>query len=374
MSPSRKTRLCHYRYDALDRLIGQAPLDQPAYLRFYCKSRLATEIQGAVQFSIIQQKDLLLAQHQRVGDTLSTRLLATDQQRSVLCAFVDNHKQIAIAYSPYGFRPVENGLTSLLGFNGERADPVTGHYLLGNGYRAFNPGLLRFNGPDNLSPFGRGGLNAYAYCLGDPVNLYDPNGHFSISGRMGVKIGRWSERAKARVAARPKLTMAARSSASADELKSIAKSRSINLSYGNRSIDLRLRGGVTPEVAVQQRAELIDYLHTKPAYYEKYMYVDQLELQQLYNRKMQNRLNDLRYKTDELQFLEYIGSDSTLNGFDVDKVYNIGRRKFSPDVPEGAQRPDLAAKFMGDYNKVYAEKIRGLSKEAAAIREKYFKN
>jgi hypothetical protein len=104
------------------------------------------------------------------------------------------------------------------------------------------------------------------------------------------------------------------------------------------------------------------------------MYVDQLELQQLYNRKMQNRLNDLRYKTDELQFLEYIGSDSTLNGFDLDKINKVGGGKFSPDVPKGAQRPDLAAKFMGDYNKIYAEKIRGLSKEAAAIRKKYFKN
>ena len=73
---------------------------------------------------------------------------------------------------------VESGLLSLLGFNGERPDPVTGCYLLGNGYRAFNPVLMRFNSPDSLSPFGKGGLNAYAYCSGDPVNLSDPSGHF----------------------------------------------------------------------------------------------------------------------------------------------------------------------------------------------------
>jgi hypothetical protein len=53
---------------------------------------------------------------------------------------------------------------------------VTGHYLLGNGYRAFNPVLMRFNSPDNLSPFGKGGLNSYAYCLGDPINLQDSTG------------------------------------------------------------------------------------------------------------------------------------------------------------------------------------------------------
>ncbi|WP_276204940.1 RHS repeat-associated core domain-containing protein, partial [Pseudomonas syringae] len=80
----------------------------------------------------------------------------------------------AFTYSPYGFRPPH---LDLPGFNGEQPDPVTGHYLLGNGYRAFNPVLMRFNSPDNLSPFEDGGLNAYAYCVGDPVNRVDPTGH-----------------------------------------------------------------------------------------------------------------------------------------------------------------------------------------------------
>jgi RHS repeat-associated protein len=71
-------------------------------------------------------------------------------------------------------------LTSLLGFNGERPDSFTGHYLLGNGCRAFNPVLMRFNSPDNLSPFDKGGLNAYSYCSGDPVNRIDPTGNFSF--------------------------------------------------------------------------------------------------------------------------------------------------------------------------------------------------
>ena len=56
---------------------------------------------------------------------------------------------------------------------------MTGHFLLGNGYRAFNPVLMRFNSPDSLSPFGKGGLNAYAYCVGDPVNYSDPAGHIA---------------------------------------------------------------------------------------------------------------------------------------------------------------------------------------------------
>jgi RHS repeat-associated protein len=104
-------------------------------------------------------------------------LLATDQQRSVLHA-LDATQPHPLAYTPYGHRPAQNGLLSLLGFNGERPAPVTGHYLLGNGYRAFNPVLMRFNSPDSLSPFGEGGLNAYAYCIGDPINRNDPTGHF----------------------------------------------------------------------------------------------------------------------------------------------------------------------------------------------------
>lgn len=66
---------------------------------------------------------------------------------------------------------------SLPGFNGQLPDPLTGHYLLGHGYRAYNPVLMRFNSPDNLSPFAEGGVNAYAYCRGDPVNHSDPSGH-----------------------------------------------------------------------------------------------------------------------------------------------------------------------------------------------------
>ena len=110
----------------------------------------------------------------------STTLLATDQQRSVLNTLKANHPPQAIAYLPYGHRPAACWILSLLGFNGEPQDQVTGHYLLGNGYRAFNPALLRFNSPDSLSPFREGGLNSYAYCMGDPVSQKDPTGHGAV--------------------------------------------------------------------------------------------------------------------------------------------------------------------------------------------------
>lgn len=180
MTSPRAIVLCQYHYDPLDRLIGHAPPDVPERQRFYCKSRLATEIQGAMRYSIVQHGDQLLAQQRNEADAPDTTLLATDQQRSVLQTLKANHPPQPIAYSPYGHRPVENGLLSLLGFNGERPDPVTGCYLLGNGYRAFNPVLMRFNSPDSWSPFGKGELNAYGYCAGEPINRRDPTGHAFI--------------------------------------------------------------------------------------------------------------------------------------------------------------------------------------------------
>ena len=175
MTGQRETLLCRYSYDPLDRVVGCEQLNQESVQRYYRKNRLATEIQGQVQYSVIEHDQQLLAQLQHQAGRVDSTLLATDLQRSVLHAVAVGQHQKPV-YSPYGHRSPESGLMSLLGFNGERRDPVTGHYLLGNGYRAFNPVLMRFNSPDSLSPFGKGGVNGYAYCLGDPVNLVDPTG------------------------------------------------------------------------------------------------------------------------------------------------------------------------------------------------------
>ena len=177
--------LCRYFYDPLDRQTDCTLHQQPAIQRFNCKDQLATEIQGNARRSILQCDNQLLAQLNDLDAKLSTTLLATDQQRSVLNA-LDANQPNPFAYSPYGHRPAESGLLSLLGFNGERPDPVTGHYHLGNGYRQFNPVLMRFNSPDSWSPFGDGGVNAYAYCQGDPANKADPDGHSSLAFALGV--------------------------------------------------------------------------------------------------------------------------------------------------------------------------------------------
>ncbi|MDD0977613.1 RHS repeat-associated core domain-containing protein [Pseudomonas fontis] len=170
------TVLCKYHYNSLDQLVAShSPLQLPVQ-RFYEKVRLVSEVQGHRQLRVIQCADQLLAQQQRQGVVGETTLLGTDPQRSILHAkTASRHHQKA--YTVYGHCPADKDSSSFLGFNGERPDPLTGHYLLGNGYRAYNPVLMRFNSPDSWSPFGQGGLNAYTYCLGDPVNRQDPTGH-----------------------------------------------------------------------------------------------------------------------------------------------------------------------------------------------------
>lgn len=87
-----------------------------------------------------------------------------------------------LAYTPFGFlQRIESAIR--LAFNAQWLDRRTRGYLLGSGKRLFNPAIMRFSSPDSLSPFGKGGVNAYMYCGGDPVNYTDP------SGRQGVKTG-----------------------------------------------------------------------------------------------------------------------------------------------------------------------------------------
>ncbi|WP_080268744.1 RHS repeat-associated core domain-containing protein [Pseudomonas avellanae] len=188
MSSANPVVLCTYHYDATDRLADCAPAGQDSTRLFYQKSRLATQIQGQIQHTLLRTDEYLLARLSVENNQSNCALLATDQQQSVIAA-----QSLAFAYTPYGHHQPSTGPMNLPGFTGERVDPVTGHYLLGNGYRAFNPVLMRFNSPDSLSPFGEGGLNAYGYCEGDPVNRVDPSGHLPkfllrfFKKRSGVK-------------------------------------------------------------------------------------------------------------------------------------------------------------------------------------------
>ncbi|WP_251862442.1 RHS repeat-associated core domain-containing protein [Clostridium sp. Marseille-Q2269] len=93
-------------------------------------------------------------------------------------------------YTPYGYSFYAQ--EDKIQYAGERLDSINNLYHLGNGERAYDPILMRFLQPDNLSPFDGGGINPYAYCLGDPINFTDPSGHISFSTTMswvGIGLG-----------------------------------------------------------------------------------------------------------------------------------------------------------------------------------------
>lgn len=168
-----------FHYDAQDALIGcstSAGKEQ----RFYRNDELASEILGGASTAFVRAEGMVLAEHQAGSDPKSL-LLAGDDKNSVLCE-ISQATVKGVAYSPYGHRIDDASVGNHLGYNGERRERQTGWYLLGKGYRVFNPLLMRFHSPDNLSPFGERGLNAYMYCVGDPINNVDPTGHIPSGG------------------------------------------------------------------------------------------------------------------------------------------------------------------------------------------------
>lgn len=150
-------------------------------LYFHQGDKLATVKQGTQNHSVFRSLDTALAE-QLNCDSEPVRFLTTDGNGSVLQVKTDQQLE-SLPYTAYGHSASQPSTLSLLGFNGERIDPAE-LYILGSGYRSHNPRLMRFLSPDSLSPFGKGGLNSYAYCGADPVNFTDPSGHFRLFGRL----------------------------------------------------------------------------------------------------------------------------------------------------------------------------------------------
>ena len=176
MPMKKKAQTLSYVHHPLDRLVISQREDAGITQMFYCRDRVSTEHRDNVRLQVFEFEEAIVSYQVLQNGTPHTLLIAGDENRSTL-NILNNNQRHAVAYTPYGYHLQEADTPQLLGFNGERFDPFTGYYLLGNGYRAFNPQLMRFNSPDTWSPFGMGGINAYAYCKGDPVNRVDPTGH-----------------------------------------------------------------------------------------------------------------------------------------------------------------------------------------------------
>ena len=174
-----------FNYDPLDRCTMCARSGEPVRLRFYQRDQWVTAIQGNVVSSLLRNNHQALAQLDPTG----TSLLTTDLSGSAISLVKPRHPVSNVVYSPYGYSRSLDSAGALVGFNGELPEAITGHYLLGNGHRAYNPVLMRFNSPDSLSPFAKGGINAYAYCSGDPVNWRDPTGHIRLPAKLLSVLG-----------------------------------------------------------------------------------------------------------------------------------------------------------------------------------------
>ncbi len=176
--------LSEYRYDSHDHLVALRHRHESETLRFYQDQQLSSSVQDDRRTHYLYLGEQSLGQ-QCEGNQDETLLLFTDSNNSVLGECQQDVARTTV-YSAYGNRYSDEQLRTTLGFNGEVRDAASGWYLLGKGYRAYNPALMRFHSPDSLSPFEAGGVNPYTYCLGNPIALRDPTGHDASvqSGRL----------------------------------------------------------------------------------------------------------------------------------------------------------------------------------------------
>lgn len=171
------TPLVEYQYDGHNVLVGSLHRGTRQDARRFLGQQLQCTSQDGVLTQYLYGANQPLGVQRYPTDPAATQLLLSDLPGSVI-GECDADGTRHADYSVYGERPEDNGMRSLLAFNGEAREEVLGWYLLGSGYRAYNPALMRFHSPDSFSPE-ESGVNPYLYALGNPVNWRDPTGHRS---------------------------------------------------------------------------------------------------------------------------------------------------------------------------------------------------
>lgn len=150
--------------------------------RFYQGQQLCTLLtQDEAWMALRANRKLISEQLLPPGREPYAILPGDDSSGSVICTKNAN-ALVNLAYTPYGYTKERFQSSGRLRFNGQLPEASMNCYLLGS-YRLFSSSLMRFFTPDVWSPFGAGGLNAYAYCENDPLNHSDPSGHGKVSNK-----------------------------------------------------------------------------------------------------------------------------------------------------------------------------------------------
>ncbi|TDF78802.1 RHS repeat-associated core domain-containing protein, partial [Pseudomonas sp. H9] len=165
-----KGKTCAYGYDPSGNLCDRV-VDGQLSRSFFSAGQTTHEQTGTTTVQHISDGASLFA----LNSITSTILLGQDAQGSVR---IEAGSEVRSRH--YTAHGAESGNSPEVpyGYTGERREPLTGWYIPA-GYRPYDPLLMMFLSPDSESPFGRGGLNPYTYCGGDPVNRIDPDGHSS---------------------------------------------------------------------------------------------------------------------------------------------------------------------------------------------------
>ncbi|PKH27581.1 RHS repeat domain-containing protein [Pseudomonas fluorescens] len=172
-----------YQYDADARQVLARRAEERPVMLAYSGERLETLVEGDRKVRYHVAEDQVVA---RSGGVDGPQLHVTDASGSVRGVSAPGQVHVRRHYTPYGDAHINlnDGKArtmadlQLLAFNGQRLDAAVNLYFLGNGQRAYDPDLMIFLQADPLSPFDEGGINGYAYCAGNPVNMMDPSGLF----------------------------------------------------------------------------------------------------------------------------------------------------------------------------------------------------
>ncbi|MCF4989853.1 RHS repeat-associated core domain-containing protein, partial [Pseudomonas gessardii] len=170
-----------YQYDAEARQALAARGNEPPVMLAYTGERLELLVEGNKKIRFADGGDEVMA---RSGGVDGPQLHMNDASGSVRGVSAPGQPHVRRHYTPYGDAhiPLDDGKVrsmadlQLPAFKGQHLDVASNLYFLGNGLRAYSPYLRMFLQADPLSPFDEGGINSYAYCAGNPVNLTDPSG------------------------------------------------------------------------------------------------------------------------------------------------------------------------------------------------------